>query len=189
MLSSCRAQHVQHVSVTKHSKSNTELGFCSRCCCWGRHRIKWYNTDIWMWLCCSVWTTWTILTDTYWTFKNRVKVDCCGLTSSLWAPSHPELLVGPSYCPEPKPEDKDRTELSHIDKYNISGFRSFDRCLVGFVWIQLGLIFLILLWTDFVMFVSVSGLTGIPCSCGLSSRLWSSFLDASIFSGSAASTM
>ncbi len=28
-----------------------------------------------------------------------------GLTSSLWAPSHPELLVGPSYCPEPKPED------------------------------------------------------------------------------------
>lgn len=34
-----------------------------------------------------------------------------------------------------------------------------------------------------------SALTGIPCSCGLSSRLWSSFLEASIFSGSAASTM
>lgn len=32
-------------------------------------------------------------------------------------------------------------------------------------------------------------LTGIPCSCGLSRRLWSSFLEASIFSGSAASTM
>ena len=29
----------------------------------------------------------------------------CGLTSSLWAPSRPELLVGPSYCPEPKPGD------------------------------------------------------------------------------------
>lgn len=32
-------------------------------------------------------------------------------------------------------------------------------------------------------------LTGIPCSCGLSNRLCSSFFDASIFSGSAASTM
>lgn len=32
-------------------------------------------------------------------------------------------------------------------------------------------------------------LTGIPCSCGLSSRLCSSFLEASIFSRSAASTM
>lgn len=26
------------------------------------------------------------------------------LTSSLWAPFHQELPVGPSYCPEPKPE-------------------------------------------------------------------------------------
>ena len=34
-----------------------------------------------------------------------------------------------------------------------------------------------------------SGLTGMPCSWGLSSRLWSSFLEASIFSWSAASTM
>lgn len=32
-------------------------------------------------------------------------------------------------------------------------------------------------------------LTGMPCSCGLSSRLCSSFLEASIFSWSAASTM
>lgn len=32
-------------------------------------------------------------------------------------------------------------------------------------------------------------LTGIPCSCGLSKRLCSSFLEASIFSLSAASTM
>ena len=32
-------------------------------------------------------------------------------------------------------------------------------------------------------------LTGMPCSWGLSSRLWSSFLEASIFSWSAASTM
>lgn len=32
-------------------------------------------------------------------------------------------------------------------------------------------------------------LTGIPCSWGLSSRLWSSFLEASIFPWSAASTM
>lgn len=34
-----------------------------------------------------------------------------------------------------------------------------------------------------------AGLTGMPCSWGLSSRLWSSFLEASIFSWSAASTM
>lgn len=30
------------------------------------------------------------------------------LTSSLWAPSHPELLVGPSYYPEPEPEEEHR---------------------------------------------------------------------------------
>lgn len=34
-----------------------------------------------------------------------------------------------------------------------------------------------------------STLTGIPCNCGLSSKLWSSFLDASTFSWSAASTI
>ena len=32
-------------------------------------------------------------------------------------------------------------------------------------------------------------LTGIPASCGLSSKLWSSFLEASSFSWSAESTM
>lgn len=31
------------------------------------------------------------------------------LTSSLWAPSHPELLEGLFYCPEPEPEDKERS--------------------------------------------------------------------------------
>lgn len=35
-----------------------------------------------------------------------------GLTSSLWAPSHPKLLVGLSYSPEPKPGDAGGTKIS-----------------------------------------------------------------------------
>lgn len=82
------------------------------------------------------------------------------LTFSRWAPSRPELLEDLAYCPKPEPAGR-RTRSWAPKDQNIHNT-----------------------WPE-----SVRRLTGIPCSCGLSNRLCSSFFDASIFSGSAASTM
>lgn len=82
------------------------------------------------------------------------------LTFSLWAPSRPELQEDLAYCPKPEPAGRQTRSRSRKDQ-NIHNT-----------------------WSE-----SLRRLTGIPCSCGLSNRLCSSFFDASIFSGSAASTM
>lgn len=145
--------------------------------------------------------------------QHRVRGDC-GLTSSLWAPSRPELLVGPSYCPEPKPEDTQVENTSaHVCLVSLGLFTRTGSFFISsrvflslFVQNQSLLVRLsrvirssqlipscqltyLVRFVSWVLVCSAGVLTGIPCSCGLSSRLWSSFLEASIFSGSAASTM
>lgn len=96
------------------------------------------------------------------------------LTSSQSAPSHPVLLGGPACSPGLRPTEKGQQERC---RGQLGPGSASTLCLAC-------------PQTEDTPSLGQPGvLTGMPCSCGLSSRLCSSFLEASIFSWSAASTM